>query len=331
MVFKKPGKKILYLCRMANNDTSSTSERAIGVFDSGVGGLSVLRHLVELMPSEKFIYLGDTARVPYGNKSPETVQKYSQQCAQFLTGHHVKMVVIACNTASALALHEVGQVTDVPVSGVIIPAVEAALNATKNGRIGVIATRATISSNAYTETILQRAKNFIKAENGEVLKNIHNGKASENDHLFPFKNREIQVFTQACPLFVPLVEEGMAQHPATRLIAREYLAPLQSAEIDTLILGCTHYPVLADLLADLMPEVTLVDSGEQTALAVQQILKKQNSLSASAATEEHFKNIDFFATDTPPTFATVAENILGFRVESLATVSVDIREEMKSN
>ena len=304
------------------------AERAIGVFDSGVGGLSVLRHLVELMPSEKFIYLGDTARVPYGNKSRETVQKYSQQCAQFLTGHDVKMVVIACNTASALALHEVGQVSNVPVSGVIIPAVEAALNATRNGRIGVIATRATISSNAYAETIIERAKNFIKAD-APVLKN-READDNHNEPFFPFKNMEIQVFSQACPLFVPLVEEGMAQHPATRLIAREYLAPLQSAEIDTLILGCTHYPVLADLLADLMPEVTLVDSGEQTALAVQQILKQQNSLSVNAPTEEHFKNIDFFATDTPPTFATVAENILGFRVESLATVSVDMREEAQA-
>jgi len=256
------------------------AERAIGVFDSGVGGLSVLRHLVELMPSEKFIYLGDTARVPYGNKSRETVQKYSQQCAQFLTGHNVKMVVIACNTASALALNEVGQVCDVPVSGVIIPAVEAALNATKNGRIGVIATRATISSNAYTETILQRAKTFKKNDPFSNIRTLKNGKAAdiENNHHFPFKNMDIQVFTQACPLFVPLVEEGMAQHPATRLIAREYLAPLQSAEIDTLILGCTHYPVLAPLLADLMPDVTLVDSGEQTALAVQQILRTQNSL-----------------------------------------------------
>lgn len=306
------------------------TERAIGVFDSGVGGLSVLRHLVELMPSEKFVYLGDTARVPYGNKSRETVQKYSQQCAQFLMNNHVKMVVIACNTASALALNEVGQVCgDVPVSGVIIPAVEAALNATKNGRIGVIATRATISSNAYTETILRRAKSFKRIDPDIDTKALKNGKPAdiESGHHFPFKNMEIQVFTQACPLFVPLVEEGMAQHPATRLIAREYLAPLQSAEIDTLILGCTHYPVLAPLLADLMPEVTLVDSGEQTALAVQQILKERQSLSTGNPTHEHFKNIDFYATDTPPTFATVAENILGFRVETLETVNVDYRDE----
>jgi len=301
----------------------------IGVFDSGVGGLSVLRHLVEMMPSEKFIYLGDTARVPYGNKSPETVQKYSQQCAQFLQKYKVKMVVIACNTASALALDAVGQVSDVPVSGVIIPAVEAALNATRNGRIGVIATRATISSHAYTHTILERAKSFKKSEvelsiEAEQAVFLKNGASSEE---FPFKNKKIEVFSQACPLFVPLVEEGMAQHPSTRLIAREYLAPLQSAEIDTLILGCTHYPVLAPLLSDLMPEVTLVDSGEQTALAVQQILKMKNALSDLPPTEEHFKNIDFFATDTPPTFATVAEHILGFRVETLAMASVDQREE----
>ncbi|MES2764480.1 MAG: glutamate racemase [Bacteroidota bacterium] len=313
---------------MTTLDKKTTSNKAIGVFDSGVGGLSVLRHLVELMPSEKFIYLGDTARVPYGNKSPETVQKYSQQCAQFLIDHNVKMVVIACNTASALALHEVGEVSNVPVSGVIIPAVEAALNATRNGRIGVIATRATISSNAYADTILKRSQNFIRYDyNIELHNNAFKNGGEIPESAFPFKNKKIEIFSQACPLFVPLVEEGMAQHPSTRLIAREYLAPLQSAEIDTLILGCTHYPVLADLLADLMPDVTLVDSGEQTAIAVQNILKKQNSLSGSEPTAEHFKNIEFYATDTPPTFATVAENILGFRVETLEMVNVDQREE----
>jgi len=211
-------------------------QRPIGVFDSGIGGLSVLKHLVRLMPTERFVYLGDTARVPYGNKSAETVQAYSKQCAAFLLQHNVKMIVVACNTASALALDVLRRDVSVPVLGVIEPAAAEAARATRSRMVGVIGTRATISSNSYARAIELAAPDM-----------------------------NIVVHSQPCPLFVPLVEEGWLDTAATRLIAGEYLRPLLANGIDTLVLGCTHYPLLKPVLSSMLPDVSLIDCGECTA------------------------------------------------------------------
>lgn len=264
----------------------------IGVFDSGVGGLSVLKHLVRIMPNERYIYLGDTARVPYGNKSPETVQQYSQQCAQFLLSHQVKVVIIACNTASAVALEAVRQISPVPVIGVIQPSAEAALRATKNGTIGIIGTRATVGSNAYAHEI-------------QTL--------TTTEH--------INVVGQACPLFVPLAEEGWIAHPATRAIAEEYMKPLKAENVDTLVLGCTHYPLLTETLQLAMPGVTLIDPGEHAAEVTRRVLTTKHAL---ARTQEiPSTRIDYYVTDIPATFPQVAKQFLGFDVPMPLLVSIE--------
>lgn len=208
----------------------------IGVFDSGIGGLTVARAIERLLPAESLLYLGDTARVPYGPKSPETVVRYSLEVLDWLLAGGVKAVVVACNTATAHALDRLREISPVPVIGVIGPGAAAALRTTRNRRIGVIGTAGTIASGAYPAA-------------------LRTGSAGD-----------LEVVDRPCPLFVPLVEEGWLTHPATRLIATEYLAPLRSAGIDTLVLGCTHYPLLKPLLADILgPGVTLIDSAEETA------------------------------------------------------------------
>jgi glutamate racemase len=248
----------------------------IGVFDSGVGGLTVLQELRRLLPNEHLIYLGDTARVPYGTKSGETVRKYALEAANFLVQQQVKMVVVACNTASAVALPLLQQQLNIPVVGVIEPGARRALAVTRSGIIGVISTEGTLVSNAYPQAI------------HEI-------------------NSSVEVYSAACPLFVPLAEEGWAQHEIARLAALEYLAPLLTAQVDTLVLGCTHYPLLKPVLQQVLPlTVQLVDSAEETAHTVQRLLASSGQLKTSGSGAWQF-----FVTDVPTRFIRVGEAFLG--------------------
>ena len=217
------------------NVTALKKDAPIGVFDSGIGGLTVAREIMRQIPNEKIIYFGDTARMPYGSKSKETVTRFSKQIVRFLETFQVKTIVVACNTASAYALDELEKEIDVPIIGVIKPGARTAAEVTRNGRIGVIATEATIGSQMYNKYIQELNKN-------------------------------VTIYGKACPLFVPLVEEGLWEDPVTDEIAKRYLTELIDIDIDTLILGCTHYPVIRDLIADIMgPDVTLISSGEEAA------------------------------------------------------------------
>ena len=210
----------------------SPDPRPIGVFDSGVGGLTVVRRLFELLPRESVSYFGDTARLPYGSKTRPTIIQFSMENTRWLVDHGVKAVVVACNTSTALALPELQKKFDLPVIGVIEPGARAAGRLTRSGRIGVIATRATTQSRAYSRALARISRKFAVTE-------------------------------RACPLFVPLVEEGWLDHAATREVAREYLAPLVRRKVDTLVLGCTHYPLIREVIQEVMgPHVRLIDSGE---------------------------------------------------------------------
>ncbi len=266
----------------------STDSRPIGVFDSGIGGLSVVKHCARLLPDERFVYLGDTARVPYGNKSAETVRTYSEQCTAFLLSHDVKMIIVACNTASALALDMLRSSVAVPVVGMIEPAARRAVSATTNGHIGVIGTRATIASDVYARTIAHFAT-----------------------------DRRIDVHSRPCPLFVPLVEEGWLDSPATRLIAEEYLRPLVSNGIDTLVLGCTHYPLLTPLLSAMLPGVELIDCGLCAAEEARAVLGAETDVPA------HASRIDLYVTDHTPAFTMLARQFLGMPVDEPVRVSVE--------
>ena len=256
--------------------------RPIGVFDSGIGGLTTVRELFQCLPGESVVYFGDTARLPWGNKSKDTVTRFSVEIASFLVRQHVKCVVVACNTASSHALDALRERFDVPVIGVIEPAARAAIAASPRGRIGVVGTLATVGSRAYADAITRLAPTA-------------------------------QVQQQACPLFVPLVEEGWLDHPVTRAVAEEYLAELRQARLESLILGCTHYPMLAPLLADLMgPGVTLIDSGAEAARATAQLLAERGQLAPSGA-GARAPHHHFFLSDEPRrrSFATVAQSFLG--------------------
>ncbi|MCE9598457.1 MAG: glutamate racemase [Spirochaetia bacterium] len=211
--------------------------RQIGVFDSGMGGLTVLSELVQKLPGETFLYLGDTARIPYGSRSPRTVKRYSMEIASFLEQHDIKMLVVACNTATAHALPDLTARMNVPVIGVIEPGVRALLSATQSGKVGVIGTRSTIKSAAY-ETEIHKIDSSVK------------------------------VVSQACPLFVPIVEEGWMNKEFTRLAVREYLGPLHDQGVDAVVLGCTHYPLIRHAIALEFPEFKLIDSSVEMAGAV---------------------------------------------------------------
>jgi len=257
----------------------------LGVFDSGIGGLTVARALFERLPHESVIYFGDTARVPYGPKSPDTVRRYSAEILAYLLRRGVKAVVVACNTSTAHALGALQQQAPVPVVGVIEPGARAAVAATKTGAIGVIGTAGTIASGAYERAI----------------------KALRPD---------ARVHAHACPLFVPLVEEGWFDHPAAELIAREYLEPLKKAGVDVLVLGCTHYPLLKTLLARVMgPGVTLVDSAEETAKAVAAELESRGLLAAGGS-HEHL----FVVSDDEPHFRKVGARFLGEKIKQVEVV-----------
>lgn len=252
------------------------AQHPIGVFDSGVGGLTVLRSLVRLLPRESFIYVGDTARVPYGNKSPEAVKRFSLEIAGFFRRKKVKMMVTACNTASALALPDVRAFMPVPVIGVIEPGARAALASTRSGRVGVIGTEATIKSRAY-EDALKRLE-----------KNVH-------------------VFARACPLFVPLVEEGWLTHDVTRRVARAYLKPLLKHNIDALVLGCTHYPLLSSVIGSVAGSVELIDSADETAKAVRSRLEQDGMLLHGRRTGRRI----YYSSDDPASFARRGARFMG--------------------
>lgn len=256
--------------------------RPIGVFDSGVGGLTVVKELLRLLPHEEVVYFGDTARVPYGTKSKETVTKFSIENAIFLMRHHVKLIVVACHTCSALSLSTLSGHFRVPIVGMIDPGVREALRRTRNFRIGVIGTRATVQSETYEREIKR---------------------------LRP----DARVFSAACPLFVPLVEEGWLDHDLTKAIAERYLAPLIQKKVDTVILGCTHYPLLRKVIQEVMgPKVTLVDSGREAAFSVQNILKEQELASGNGRPRHRF-----FVSDEPGRFSEIGERFLGERLRSV--------------
>jgi len=267
----------------------STSGQPIGAFDSGVGGLTVVHAMRKLLPSEDILYLGDTARVPYGNKSPDTIIRYSREIMVYLRSHGVKAVVVACNTASAHALSILQKEADIPVIGVISPGVEAALAATRNGRIGVIGTQGTIQSEAY-QNLLR------KSRPGVVITAV------------------------AAPLLVSLVEENWLSHPATQLILEEYLAPMKAARVDTVVLACTHYPLLKSLAQKVLgPEVVLVDSAQNAAAALARKLEEAG-LSRSAGLKAGQTTI--CSTDVPAQFSRLAERFLGEKIKTIQQVAV---------
>jgi glutamate racemase len=268
----------------------SATRQAIGAFDSGVGGLTVVQAMRQLLPAEDILYLGDTARVPYGNKSPETIVRYALENLAFLNRSGVKAVVVACNTASAHALAMLQKVADVPVIGVIAPGVEAALAATRNGRIGVVGTQGTINSAAYQN----------------LLRQLRPG---------------VRITAVAAPLLVSLVEEDWLQHPATRMILEEYFAPLRAAEVDTVVLACTHYPLLKALAQSVLgPEVVLVDSAQNAAAALARVLVEQGLEADPGAGPGR---ITICTTDVPAQFTRLAERFLGGSVGELRQVSVE--------
>lgn len=261
----------------------------IGVFDSGVGGLTVARELFRVLPSEAVVYFGDVGRAPYGGRSREIIAEFARQDVAFLLEQRVKYIVCACNTVSAVAMEQIQSTSPVPIIGVINPGAQAAVARTSNGRIGVIGTHATINSNAYALSVAQ---------------------------LDP----AVKVFSLACPLFVPLVEEGYLDKPATTLIAKDYLQSMHDVGIDTLILGCTHYPLLRTIIADVMGnDVTLIDSGEETAREARKLLTEAGVLeSGTSGTGEH----RFYVSDVPEKFSQVATRFLQQPVDRITRVDI---------
>jgi glutamate racemase len=272
---------------MKQSDSSAISEETtepaagpIGVFDSGIGGLTVVAALQQLLPAERIFYIGDTARVPYGGKSRRTIERYSVEIAGLLLAEQAKLIVVACNTASALGVPRLKQLFKIPVQGVIDPGAAAAVRSSKNSRIGVIGTKATIGSRAYEQA-------------------IHD--------LSP----EAKVFAEPTPLLVPLIEEGLFDDPITDQVLRRYLDPLLGEGIDTLVLGCTHYPLLREAIARVTGEnVTLVDSAHNCALAVHDILETQ----ALSAPPRQLGSLDVALTDATEGFLRVAEAALELEI-----------------
>lgn len=255
----------------------TTSGHPIGVFDSGVGGLTVVRALMERLPFENIIYFGDTARVPYGVKSPETITQYAAEITKFLLQRSVKLLIVACNTMAAVASDTIMNLSPVPVLDVIDAGARTAVAETRNKHVGVIGTPATINSNAYARAMHRH-------------------------------DPDIRIFSQACPLFVPLVEEGWWNHPVTRLTAQEYLRPVMAEHVDTLVLGCTHYPLIKPLLQEIVgPDMSLVDSAEAMADITANLLTSMN-LENQERTPPIYR---FFVTDVPYHFQTIGEGFLG--------------------
>ena len=263
----------------------------IGVFDSGVGGLTVAREIMRQIPGERIVYFGDTARVPYGSKSKETVTRFSRQIVRFLQSKEVKAIVIACNTASAYALEEIEKEIDIPIIGVVKPGAKVAAEATRNGKVGVIATEGTIGSHIYSRYI---------------------------NEISP----EAKVIGKACPLFVPLVEEGWLHDPVTDEVAARYLKELQDKQVDTLILGCTHYPLLRSTIRKIMGDgVCLVNPAYETALELGRLLEEKGL--AGEGTEKNEFPYRFYVSDLADEFKAFANSILPYDVEMTKKIDIE--------
>ena len=278
----------------------------IGIFDSGVGGLTVYKALHERLPNERFVYLGDTARVPYGTKSLATVERYAVENSKFLETHGIKMLVVACNTASALALPAIRRAVKVEVVGVIEPGARAAIREASNKRIGVIATEATVQSHAYRQAI-------------SVI------------------DRSAEVIEQSCPLFVSLAEEGWSDTPVAREVAAQYLSNLNAETLGALVLGCTHYPILRKVIAEVVGEgVVLIDSGQATAAEVKTLLKQSELAHSDTSALYHERHLcddldHFYVTDAASRFAKVAERFLGVAPTILEAVEIWGHDELRSH
>jgi glutamate racemase len=277
----------------------------IGIFDSGVGGLTVYRALHERLPDEHFVYLGDTARVPYGTKSLATVERYATENARFLESHGIKLLVVACNTASALALPAIRDAVSVDVIGVIDPGARAAVESTNSKRIGVIGTEATVQSEAYRRSISRLAPDAV-------------------------------VIERACPLFVSLAEEGWAETEVARSVAEHYLSDLRKSDLGALVLGCTHYPILRGVISEAVGrDISLIDSGDATAEEVQSLLEIRGLSSPRATNEQGVRQLcddldHFYVTDAAQRFSTVAERFLGAAPTVLEAVEVWGHDELRT-
>lgn len=273
-------------------EKESLCNAPIGVFDSGVGGLTVAREIMRQLPNERIVYFGDTARVPYGSKSPETITRYSRQIARFLQSQNVKAIVIACNSASACALDALEEEVELPIIDVVRPGAKTAMEATHNGKIGVIATEATIKSGIY--------KRYIE----------------EHD-------TDVSVIGKACPLFVPLVEEGLWEDPVTDEIARRYLTELIDIDIDTLILGCTHYPLIRSTVGKIMGDkVTLVNPAYETAQALKALLEREG-MESEKRPELGTELYRFFVSDAADKFQKFANSIIPYGILSAKTIHIE--------
>lgn len=263
----------------------------VGVFDSGVGGLTVAREIMRQLPHENLVYFGDTARVPYGSKSQNTIIRYSRQIIRFLKTKQVKAIVIACNTASALALDVVRKETDVPIMGVVVPGARAAVAATDSGKVGVIGTEATVHSHMYSQIIKEY-------------------------------NPKISVTGKSCPLFVPLVEEGFAKHKVTWEIIDYYLAEMKESDIDTMILGCTHYPLLRSRIREYMGDkIHLVNPAYETAMDLKNLLEEQG-MSNEGCQAEHAA-YEFYVSDAADKFKQFANSILPYDIETTQQINIE--------
>ena len=263
----------------------------VGVFDSGVGGLTVAREISRQLPNENIVYFGDTARVPYGSKSQNTIIRFSEQIIRFLKTKQVKAIVIACNTASALALDAVRDEFDVPVMGVVIPGARAAVEATKNRKVGVIGTDATVQSGMYTKIIQGM-------------------------------DPQVEVIEKACPLFVPLVEEGFKEHPVTQEIIEYYLESMRSSDIDAMILGCTHYPLLRSKIRSYMGEkIQIVNPAYETAMDLKKLLAERG-MENDGSTEQHSR-YSFYVSDAAEKFRRFANTVMPFDVPTTNVVNIE--------
>ncbi len=270
---------------MTNSDIKN---RPIGVFDSGVGGLTVVSEIMRQLPGEEIVYFGDVGRSPYGGRSKETILNFTRQDIRFLMEHKVKFIVAACNTASAAALDIVVEEYNIDMLGVISPGAKAAVAATRNKRVGIIGTVATITSDSYARAIQSR-------------------------------NPDTKVFSLACPLFVPLAEEGYIDREATRLIAEDYLKTLIDVDIDTLVLGCTHYPLLKGVIGKVMGDnVRLIDSAEATATELSLVLSDHNLLRQDTGEASH----KFYVSDVPDRFSQVVRQFMGYNINNITRVDI---------
>jgi glutamate racemase len=263
--------------------------KAIGIFDSGIGGLTVASEIFRLLPNENVVYFGDTGRYPYGPRSPEIVRKFARQDVNFLLEQGVKFIVVACNTASSLALDYIKRIYNIPMIGVIEPGARGAIEKTKTNRVGVIGTQGTIASRAYDKSLRQL-------------------------------NGSLKIYSRACPLFVALAEEGYVDQPATRMIAEDYLKDIKSKKIDTLILGCTHYPLLKKPIANVMGKnFQLIDSAEETARAARQALSKLEMLNPSISEGKR----SYFVSDSPEKFKRFGRLFMGRKVGKVGLVDIN--------